>query len=88
MLDAFADWMNDNPDLRIEIQGHTDDVGGEEDNYALSKDRAFTVMEYLGSVGVESSRMKFKGFGENSPKYENDSSKNRAKNRRTDFLIL
>ncbi len=88
VLDAFADWMNDNPDLRIEIQGHTDDVGGEEDNYALSKDRAFTVMEYLGSVGVESSRMKFKGFGENSPKYENDSSKNRAKNRRTDFLIL
>jgi len=88
VLDAFGDWLSNNPDLKIEIQGHTDDVGAEEDNYALSKDRAFTVMEYLSSTGVEPSRMQFKGFGENAPKYDNNSPSNRAKNRRTDFLIL
>ena len=88
VLDAFGDWLSNNPDLKIEIQGHTDDVGAEEDNYALSKDRAFTVMEYLSTTGVESSRMQFKGFGENAPKYDNNSPGNRAKNRRTDFLIL
>ena len=88
VLDAFGNWLSNNPDLKIEIQGHTDDVGAEEDNYALSKDRAFTVMEYLSSTGVESSRMQFKGFGENAPKYDNNSPDNRAKNRRTDFLIL
>ena len=88
VLDAFGDWLSNNPDLKIEIQGHTDNVGAEEDNYALSKDRAFTVMEYLSSTGVEPSRMQFKGFGENAPKYDNNSPDNRAKNRRTDFLIL
>ena len=88
VLDAFADWLGDNPELKIEIQGHTDNVGAEEDNFALSKDRAFTVMEYLSGAGVDSSRMKFKGFGENAPKFDNDTQENRAKNRRTDFLIL
>ena len=88
VLDAFADWLSENVDLRIEIQGHTDDVGGEEDNYALSMVRAFTVMEYLSTIGVEPSRMEFRGFGEKSPKFDNDSPENRAKNRRTDFLIL
>lgn len=88
VLDGFADWLKENPTLKFEIQGHTDDVGNDNDNLALSQDRAFTVMEYLSTRGIKTSRMKFKGYGETKPKVKNDTPENRAKNRRTDFLIL
>ena len=52
VLDAFADWLKNNVELKIEIQGHTDDVGSDEDNQALSMDRAFSVMEYLLNSGI------------------------------------
>lgn len=88
VLDAFAEWLKDNKDVKIEIQGHTDDIGAEEENFALSKDRAFSVMEYLLTKNIEISRLSFKGYGELNPKYSNDSAENRAMNRRTDFFIL
>ena len=88
VLEAFAAWMNENKEIKIEIQGHTDDVGAEDDNLALSKDRAFSVMEFLIELKVVASRLSFKGYGESQPKYENSSDSNRSKNRRTDFLIL
>ncbi|MEC7955218.1 MAG: OmpA family protein [Bacteroidota bacterium] len=88
VLDAFAIWLKSNPDLNIEIQGHTDDVGAEESNQALSMDRAFSVMEYLLSCGISKDRMTFKGYGESMPKYSNYTDKGRAKNRRTDFLVF
>ena len=88
VLEAFASWLNYNGDIKIEIQGHTDDVGGEDDNLALSKDRAFSVMEYLIELKVSASRLSFKGYGESQSKFENNSELNRSKNRRTDFLIL
>jgi outer membrane protein OmpA-like peptidoglycan-associated protein len=50
-------------------------------------DRAFSVMEYLISKGVEKSRLTFKGYGESSPKTSNESPEGRSVNRRTDFLI-
>ena len=71
------------------IEGHTDDVGKDSDNFALSQDRAYSVMEYLSvDGGIKASRIKFKGYGEAKPKVPNDSTSNRNKNRRTDFLIL
>lgn len=88
VLNGFANWLKENPDIKIEIQGHTDDLGADADNLALSQDRAFTVMEYLASQGIPTSRMKFKGYGETQPKVPNISDTNRAKNRRTDFKIL
>jgi outer membrane protein OmpA-like peptidoglycan-associated protein len=88
VLNGFANWLKDNPNIKIEIQGHTDDLGPDADNLALSQDRAFTVMEYLASQGIPASRMKFKGYGETKPKVPNNSDANRAKNRRTDFKIL
>ena len=88
VLEAFASWLNANEAINIEIQGHTDDIGAEEDNLALSKDRAFSVMEFLIKLDVSPSRLKFKGYGELQPKYDNDNKENRSKNRRTDFLIL
>ena len=88
MLDAFADWLKNNVDLQIEIQGHTDDVGSDDDNQALSMDRAFSVMEYLLNSGILKERVSFKGYGESMPKFSNFTDEGRSKNRRTDFLIF
>jgi outer membrane protein OmpA-like peptidoglycan-associated protein len=88
VLDGFIDWLLINKELNIEIQGHTDDVGSDKANLALSMDRSFSVMEYLLLNGINKSRLKFKGYGESNPKVPNSSSKSRAVNRRTDFLIF
>ena len=88
VLDGFVDWLLVNKKLNIEIQGHTDDIGPDKANLALSMDRSFSVMEYLIKNGVEKSRLKFKGYGESNPKVPNTSSKSRSINRRTDFLIF
>ncbi len=88
VLNGFIEWLKENPKIKIEIQGHTDDVGRDEENMALSQDRAFSVMEYISEHGIKSSRLKFKGYGESMPKVPNTSDANRAQNRRTDFKIL
>lgn len=88
VLDGFARFLKENSTVKIEIQGHTDDVGNDAANMALSQDRAFTVFEYLNGKGIKASRLKFKGFGETKPKVPNSNDKNRAENRRTDFKIL
>ena len=54
---------------------------------ALSMDRAFSVMEYLIEIGIDKSRLKFKGYGETNPKVSNETPEGRKINRRTDFLI-
>jgi outer membrane protein OmpA-like peptidoglycan-associated protein len=88
VLDGFIDWLKEFEEINIEIQGHTDDIGPDKANLALSLDRAFSVMEYLLSNGIEKNRLRFKGYGETSPKVPNNSTKSRAINRRTDFLIF
>ena len=88
VLDGFIDWLSNNKELKVEIQGHTDDIGPDKANLALSMDRSFSVMEYLLENGVDKSRLKFKGFGKTNPKVPNTSSKSRSINRRTDFLIF
>ena len=71
------------------IEGHTDDVGNNADNHALSEDRAYSVMEYLSvDGGVKASRIKFKGYGETKPIEENNSIINKSKNRRTELTII
>lgn len=89
VLEEFSGWLKKNPEIRIEIHGHTDDVGNDEDNLRLSKDRAFTVLETLISLGVNKSQLiAFKGFGEQNPVADNSSEFNRARNRRTEFMIV
>ena len=88
VLDGFIDWLKKSKDIKIEIQGHTDDIGPNKSNLALSMDRAFNVMEYLLINGIEKERLSFKGYGETNPKVPNNSTKSRAINRRTDFLIF
>jgi outer membrane protein OmpA-like peptidoglycan-associated protein len=80
--------MRNNPGIKIAIHGHTDDVGAEEDNLILSKERAKSVRDALISLGIEQNRLFTKGFGESQPLVPNDSDKNRKLNRRTEFVVL
>lgn len=88
ILDLFASYMLENPSLKIEIRGHTDNVGKDADNLALSTDRAFEVLGYLQSKGVEASRLSYKGFGASKPIESNATEEGRRKNRRTEFVII
>lgn len=87
ILDEFAEYLISKPNIHIEIRGHTDNVGNDASNLALSMERAFEVMSYLVSKGVDGKRISSKGFGESKPIAENDSEEGRAKNRRTEFVI-
>ena len=87
ILKGFARFLQENPTITVLIQGHTDDVGDDQRNLELSEERAQGVKDYLVSLGVDAKRLKAKGYGETMPKVENNSEANRAKNRRTDFVI-
>lgn len=88
VLQKFAEYLNETKDLSIEIRGHTDNVGNPKSNLALSTDRAFTVMDFLLQHGIPKSRVSFKGFGDTKPIADNSTETGRAKNRRTEFVIL
>ena len=88
ILKRFAEYLTENSSLKIAIQGHTDDLGDDNKNLALSESRAKAVMDYLIEEGVAKERLSSKGFGEKQPKFPNNSDANRAKNRRTEFLLL
>ncbi len=88
MLLAFADYLVKYQNLSVIIMGHTDDVGDDLANYALSADRAFTVKLFLESNGVVASRIDFKGIGEAKPIATNESDIGRALNRRTTFKVV
>ena len=77
-----------NPELKIEISGHTDSDGDDELNLSLSNERASSVVKWLIDNGISSSRLTFKGFGETKPIAKNDSEENKAKNRRTELTII
>jgi outer membrane protein OmpA-like peptidoglycan-associated protein len=87
VLESFAEYLNENPSITIEIQGHTDNVGAAKANEALSANRAYTVKAYLEEKGVDGKRITAKGFGPNKPIAENTTELGRSKNRRTEFLI-
>lgn len=87
VLEAFADYLKENVNLNIEIQGHTDNVGNAKSNEALSANRAYTVKAFLEEKGVDGKRITAKGFGPNKPIADNTSEDGRARNRRTEFLI-
>lgn len=88
ILDELIGFLKDNPSVRIEVQGHTDNVGGMDQNMALSNDRAFTVKEYLQAHGIAGARLTSKGFGPTKPVASNDTEAGRAENRRTEFVIV
>ncbi len=80
--------LRTNPQLRVEIQGHTDDVGNDRANQRLSEARANSVRDYLVQRGIDATRMTTRGYGETKPLVPNDSQENRFKNRRIQFQVL
>lgn len=88
LLDNIAQVIGNHGELTlIQVEGHTDDVGTEEYNKNLSQKRAEAVVEYLVGKGVERSRLRAVGFGEEQPIEPNNSAANRATNRRVEFNL-
>lgn len=89
VIDEFVEFLKTNPKIKIGIYGHTDTQGDDKLNLALSTDRAFTVRDLLLTKGIEEKRLKdFKGFGASQPIADNLTEAGRAKNRRTEFVIV
>lgn len=86
-LGKLASFMKLNSNVHIEIGGHTDNVGSDEDNILLSEKRATSVMEFIVASGIENTRITAKGYGESEPLESNDTEQGRAVNRRTEFKI-
>jgi OmpA-OmpF porin, OOP family len=87
-LDRAIKVLDEYPDIRIEIVGHTDNQGTDEHNLELSKNRAEAVKQYLVDGGVDESRLTTRGAGRSEPVASNDTDEGRAKNRRTEFKIV
>lgn len=87
-LNKLADLLTDYPLMRIEIEGHTDDVGSDDANLILSDDRAKAVVDFLRKKKIEEERMTWKGFGETRPLAPNTSEEARARNRRVEFRVV
>lgn len=86
-MDANAAFLNNNPSVRIEIQGNCDDRGTNEYNIALGEKRAMAAKRYLINMGVDPDRMDVVSFGEERPLDPADTPEAWAKNRRDDFVI-
>ncbi|MGB9742945.1 MAG: OmpA family protein [candidate division WOR-3 bacterium] len=88
-LQAAYQILKDNPTIKVEIQGHTDNIGSEEYNQRLSEQRAWAVVNYLvQQMGVDASRLIARGYGESMPKASNDTPEGRALNRRVEFVVI
>ncbi|HOZ30806.1 MAG TPA: OmpA family protein, partial [Bacteroidales bacterium] len=88
VLDGFAEFLIDNPTVKIEIRGHTDNTGNVQSNMTLSSNRAKSVYDYLISKSISRDRLRYQGYGPNKPIASNKTEEGRAKNRRTEFYIL
>ena len=86
-LDKIVQLLNDNPTLKIEISGYTDNVGKPSDNLSLSNNRAKSVVTYLIGKGIAAQRVAAKGYGETKPVADNTTEDGKAKNRRTELKV-
>jgi len=87
-LTHLLTFMRRNPNVKVEIGGHTDNVGSDSDNQKLSKNRAAGVGAYLIEQGIDGSRISSKGYGETVPVDANDTDEGRGRNRRTVCKII
>jgi len=87
VIDELVAYLNRKDDERIELGGHTDNVGSQEHNQKLSEDRAIAVVEYLTKRGIPPKRAVAKGYGFSKPFTSNDTEAGRQLNRRTEFEI-
>jgi OOP family OmpA-OmpF porin len=82
VLDAAADVLKENSDVKVRVGGHTDSVGTDEYNQKLSERRANAVRDYLVKHGIDASRLTAVGYGESQPVADNKTKDGRAQNRR------
>ena len=85
-LDKLVEILKNNPQTKIEIAGHTDNVGDARLNLALSENRAKVILNYLAQRGISEDRLMYKGYGGSRPVAPNDSEENKRKNRRVEIM--
>jgi OOP family OmpA-OmpF porin len=88
ILDSAADALNASPELHVEIDGHTDNVGSGASNQKLSERRSKSVKTYLTGKGIAADRMTTKGFGMSQPLVANDTPEGREQNRRIELKVV
>lgn len=86
-LEVVVEFLRNQPEVEVDVFGHTDAQGKDSYNQTLSEGRAKAVMDYLVSRGIAASRMTSKGFGETQPISSNESAEGRAQNRRVELLL-
>jgi len=86
-LNKLYEFLSKNPTLNVELGGHTDSDGNDNDNQILSEQRAEAVVSWLTNKGISNDIINFKGYGESKPLVPNTSKENKAKNRRTELTI-
>ncbi len=87
-LDNVVKLMRENPTLKIQINGHTDNVGKPADNIKLSNDRAKAVVDYITSKTIDAKRLSYQGFGDKVPIADNKTEEGKAQNRRTELKVI
>jgi outer membrane protein OmpA-like peptidoglycan-associated protein/tetratricopeptide (TPR) repeat protein len=87
-LDKLVQLMQDNPTVKIQIEGHTDNIGNAADNMKLSDNRAKAVVSYLVGKNISITRLIAKGFGATKPIADNKTEEGRAQNRRTELKVV
>jgi OOP family OmpA-OmpF porin len=87
ILEQACKTLKEEPSIDVSCQGHTDSVGTEAYNQALSERRADSVRNWLIKCGIPASRLTSKGFGEANPVASNDTAEGRAQNRRTELVV-
>ncbi len=87
-LNKLLQLLTDNATLKVQVNGHTDNTGMPAANLALSASRAKAVVDYLVNKGVDTKRLLYRGFGESKPVADNGTEEGKAKNRRTEFVVI
>jgi OmpA-OmpF porin, OOP family len=87
-LNYLAEILQKNPQFKIEVRGHTDNLGEEKYNVKLSRERARAVVNYLVSKNISSKRLRYKGYGSSEPLSTNLTEAGRSQNRRVEILVI
>ena len=85
-INEMVKMMKEHPELKFNIEGHTDSEGDDKSNHKLSEERAQVVKEQMISMGIEDSRLDAKGHGESQPTNDNSTPEGKANNRRVEFI--
>ncbi len=87
-LDRLVQLLNENLSVKIQIEGHTDNIGKPAENLKLSENRAKSVVSYLTIKGIAANRLTSKGYGATKPLNDNNTEEGRAQNRRTELKVI